>query len=92
MKEQQALRMAKNHQLSLNCEQDQKDSNSFDSNDVLQQTGNSFYKRKQSHDGSSSAYREHSEGMQANLNKQKLQKKRKSTDERGSADLSKLKQ
>ena len=51
LKEQEALKLAKSKLLS-----DANNSSSFDASDQAHQTGNSFYKRKQSHDGNGVAY------------------------------------
>lgn len=76
-KEQQALRMAKQKLLGNYDGQDSKDGNSFDSSDNVPKSGNSFYKRKQSHDGTKGDYNELADGMTSSANR-RLSHKRKS--------------
>jgi len=55
----------------------------------MKNTGNSFYKRKQSHDGSSANHKELGDGLQGSAGRG-LGQKRKSQDEKA-AELAKLK-
>ena len=63
---------------------DQKANSSFDTFEAMQQTGSSFYKRQQSHDGgvAGATYNElggmDDRGLQSSGSKGKLSKKRKS--------------
>ena len=75
---------------------DQKGKSSFDTFEAMHQTGSSFYKRQQSHDGgmSGAAYNElggiNDRGLESSGSKGKLSKKRRSQDGKA-AELSKLK-